>query len=747
MWGAVRAVVKTTQVDKLNAVWRIAARMVRLFSGRFGVLVLLVGILFLVFSAQIAQAQIATLAISKAASTSTPNVGDVITFTVTLTNAGPDTATNVAVLDQLPPGLTFVSGTPSQGTYSPASGAWNVGTLVLGNTATLTLAARVDSAAPPPNIAIITAATPATSVNQFAVAIVTPQVADLAIGKLANIPNPSVGSQITFTVTLTNAGPNPATNVAVFDQLPPGLPFVSGTPSQGTYSPASGAWNVGTLVPGNTATLTLTAAVASAAQQTNTATITHSDQFDPNLSNNSASATIVPVGGITTTTAVTSAPNPSTIGQQVTFTATVTSSGGTPTGTVTFTDSTTNTTLGTVALGGGGSATLAVNTLTTVGPHTITAAYNGNGPFLPSTGTVTHNVTGTTTTTAVTSAPNPSTIGQQVTFTATVTSSGGTPTGTVIFTDSTTNTTLGTVALGGGGNATLTINTLTTVGPHTITATYNGFGPFLPSTGTVTHNVTGTTTTTTTAITSAPNPSTIGQQVTFTATVTSSGGTPTGTVTFIVDGVSQSPVSLAAGTAAFTTSTLTAGQHSITASYGGAPGFVASTSPVLTQTVSVATTATALASSVNPSNVGQPVTFTATVTSSAGTPTGTVTFKDGAALIGTATLAAGAAAFTTSSLTLGTHTITATYGGTASFAASTSPALTQAVQIPPDSVRLRALQVAVTKMEAQASGAAFEGAVSGAIADGFADGGGAMITPSGSGVRFNFAADDAGAPR
>ena len=68
------------------------------------------------------------------------------------------------------------------------------------------------------------------------------------------------------------------------------------------------------------------------------------------------------------------------------------------------------------------------------------------------------------------------------------------------------------------------------------------------------------------------------------------------------------------------------------------------------------------------------------------------------------------------------------------------------VQIPPDSVRLRALQVVVSKVEAQASGAAFEGAVAGAIADGFAEGGGALITPSGSGVRFNFAAEpeDAG---
>ena len=153
------------------------------------------------------------------------------------------------------------------------------------------------------------------------------------------------------------------------------------------------------------------------------------------------------------------------------------------------------------------------------------------------------------------------------------------------------------------------------------------------------------------------------------------------------------------------------------------------------------TTSTTLSSSVNPSSVGQAVTFTATVTGASGTPTGTVTFFDGGTAIGTATLAAGAASFTTSSLTLGAHNITASYGGSAGSAASTSSALTQIVQIPADSARLRALQVAVTKVEAQASGDAFAGAVAGAIADGFSEGGGASIMPSGNGLRLNFAAE------
>jgi hypothetical protein len=193
--------------------------------------------------------------------------------------------------------------------------------------------------------------------------------------------------------------------------------------------------------------------------------------------------------------------------------------------------------------------------------------------------------------------------------------------------------------------------------------------------------------------------------------------------------------------ATFTTSSLGAGSHSITAIYGGDGIFTPSTSPALNQVANQVPTTTALASSVNPSNVHQAVIFTSTVTSATVTPTGTVTFKDGATVIGTATLTAGAAAFTTSSLAPGTHTITASYGGSAGFVGSMSPALTQTVQIPADSVRLRALQVSVTKMEAQSSGDAFAGAVDGAIADGFSEGGGTLITASSNGVRLNFAAE------
>ncbi|WP_240535211.1 Ig-like domain repeat protein [Bradyrhizobium sp. YR681] len=163
--------------------------------------------------------------------------------------------------------------------------------------------------------------------------------------------------------------------------------------------------------------------------------------------------------------------------------------------------------------------------------------------------------------------------------------------------------------------------------------------------------------------------------------------------------------------------------------------------------VPISGTATALNSSSNPSRLGEPVTFTATVTSGAGTPAGTVTFKDGATVIGTAALSAGVASFATSALTRGSHAITASYGGGVGFSASVSAALQQSVGDPLDSLKLRAMQVIAAPVVAQTSGQAISGAINSAINDAFA-GNGSPVTMNGGGVRFNFAAEtpDAGDP-
>jgi Big-like domain-containing protein len=187
---------------------------------------------------------------------------------------------------------------------------------------------------------------------------------------------------------------------------------------------------------------------------------------------------------------------------------------------------------------------------------------------------------------------------------------------------------------------------------------------------------------TSTVVTSQENPSVVGQTVTFIATVTVTGPfVPGGQVQFFDGATLLGSSFVGAGSAIFDTlSPLTIGPHSITAVYGGdTNGNLGSTSPPLIQIVNAAApTTTTLTSSLNPSIVGQAVTFTATVTGNA--PTGTVQFKDGVTNLGSAVpLAGGAASFTTSSLTQGSHSITAVYSGDTNNLGSTSPALTQLV--------------------------------------------------------------------
>jgi O-glycosyl hydrolase len=194
---------------------------------------------------------------------------------------------------------------------------------------------------------------------------------------------------------------------------------------------------------------------------------------------------------------------------------------------------------------------------------------------------------------------------------------------------------------------------------------------------------------TTTTLTATPNPATAGATVTLTATVSStSGGTATGNIAFYDGTTLLATQPLAAATTTFTTSTLTAGAtHNLTATYAGTTGFAASTSAAVALVVSAAppaATTLVLAATPNPAAAGAAVNLTATITSTAGTPTGSIAFFDGATNLGTGTLnASGVATFSTSTLSAGvTHTLTATYGGTTSFATSSSASVALVVNAP-----------------------------------------------------------------
>lgn len=176
---------------------------------------------------------------------------------------------------------------------------------------------------------------------------------------------------------------------------------------------------------------------------------------------------------------------------------------------------------------------------------------------------------------------------------------------------------------------------------------------------------------------SLPNPSTYGEAVTFTATISPS-VPDRETVNFYDGGTLIATATTAFSLATFKTTSLVSGSHTITATYPGDADFAASASNAVTQTVNSIGTGTAVSSSLNPANTASTVTFTATVTPSV--PDGeTVTFYDGGAAIGTAKTSNSVAVFTPLKLAIGIHSITATYAGDANLAGSTSSPTPQTI--------------------------------------------------------------------
>jgi uncharacterized repeat protein (TIGR01451 family) len=190
------------------------------------------------------------------ASNSSPNVGQQFHYTITVTNNGPDSATDVQLTNGLPAGLTFNGYTASQGTYTHATNVWNIGTLASGASAVLQLfvtpTASVAGTLVTKNVTLVnTNTTESTNVT------VPSTPTTIGLTKTASTSTPNVGQRFHYTLIVTNNGSTTATGVQVVDHIPAGLTFNSYTASQGTYNSATGIWNVGTLISGAVATLQL----------------------------------------------------------------------------------------------------------------------------------------------------------------------------------------------------------------------------------------------------------------------------------------------------------------------------------------------------------------------------------------------------------------------------------------------------------------------------------------------------------
>jgi len=201
-----------------------------------------------------------------------------------VTNQGPDNATNVTVLDQLPSSYTYVSSSPA-GLYNPATGVWTVGNVNVGATAMLSITATIDDFNDIVNVAEILAAdqpdidsTPGNGADTNGNgdigpidpdgsqdpldeddgddAFPLPEAIDLELTKSINVTSATVGDIVTFTIVVTNQGPDIATNVMVNDQLPSSYTYISDN-SAGAYNPATGDWVLGTVPVGGVQVLSI----------------------------------------------------------------------------------------------------------------------------------------------------------------------------------------------------------------------------------------------------------------------------------------------------------------------------------------------------------------------------------------------------------------------------------------------------------------------------------------------------------
>lgn len=310
---------------------------------------------------------------------------------------------------------------------------------------------------------------------------------------------------------------------------------------------------------------------------------------------------------------------------------------------------------------------------------------------------------GDTTSTALALSPASSSYGygQPMAITANVsdTFTGHTanvPTGSVTFTDTfgETVTQLGSAVTLNAGSATASNVVLTGIGAHSITANYSGVtGSYLSSTKTSTITLNQTAVTLSGPATQ-PVSVIVGQtgSVAITITPAYAGGTmPSGSISYSI--LNSSSTSIASGTETLTAGsgastanipvpdTLSPGTYTIQISYAGDGNYQSASTISISLTIGLyAAPAITLASSLNPALVTASITFTATVSSSAGAPTGTISFLDGSTLLGATAIANGQVVYTTSSLAAGVHSITASYSGDSSFSAGTSAALSELVQ-------------------------------------------------------------------
>ncbi|MBI1741721.1 DUF11 domain-containing protein [Candidatus Acetothermia bacterium] len=282
------------------------------------------------------------LAVTKTDSPDPVIAGNNLTYTLNVTNNGPDNAGGVIVTDTLPGGVTFISAVPSQGSCSQSAGVVTCSLGIMANaaSATITITVTPNTTGTITNTAQVTGDEADTNTaNNTATEMTTVLGTDLSVTKIDSPDPVIVGNNVTYTVTVTNNGPGTATGVTATDTLPPGVTFVSATPSQGSCSQAAGVvtCNLGTLTNGSSATITIVITTSAAGMITNTVSVA-ANETDTNPNNNTAtqSTTVNPSANLSIVKS--DSPDQVNAGGTLTYTLQINNAGPSPATSVTVTD-------------------------------------------------------------------------------------------------------------------------------------------------------------------------------------------------------------------------------------------------------------------------------------------------------------------------------------------------------------------------------------------------------------------------
>ena len=226
---------------------------------------------------------VADLSVVKLVNESSPNYGELVKWTIIVTNNGPNNASGVLVRDSMPKGLTLIKS--SDFVYS--DGSWYVGDLLVGEVKELYMICKVSATGTFKNMVSVQGNEfdPELSNNNDDESIVVPPACDLIITKTASKYNYEIGDVVSYSIRLTNNGPNKARNVEVKEVADDSLVVKSFKASKGSFNKVSQTWSIDELANGESAELLIKAVATAKGIVKNTVSAT-TDTFDYNLDNN-----------------------------------------------------------------------------------------------------------------------------------------------------------------------------------------------------------------------------------------------------------------------------------------------------------------------------------------------------------------------------------------------------------------------------------------------------------------------------